>query len=54
MFELNVYLAFGEHEWLNLEALKQIPPAETERANAFVWNMPSKGLRQHEHWLCEF
>ena len=41
LFALNVNLAFGEHEWLKLALLKQIPP-EPETANEFVLNMPSK------------
>ena len=53
MFELNVNFAFGEHEWLNLEALKQIPPELQETPNAFVPNMPGKGLREHEQLSCE-
>ena len=52
MFELNVNVAFGEHEWLNLEALKQIP-AEPETRNEFVLNMPDNGMRKHKHLLCE-
>ena len=53
MFELNVNLAFGEHEWLNLEAFKQIPPESEKTPNAFVLNIPGKGLKEHEHLLCE-
>ena len=50
---MNEYLAFGEQEWLNLEAFKQIPPSSSETANAFVPKMPSKGVGKYEHVSCE-
>jgi hypothetical protein len=55
VFELNENLAFGEHEWLNREALKQIPPSSFATVNEFVPNMPTnlKELKKHEHWSCE-
>ena len=46
--------AFGEHEWLSLEAVKQIPESPSETLNELVPNMPSKGLPKHEQLLCEF
>lgn len=41
---LNKYRAFGEHEWLNLEAIKQIPELSSLRANEFVLYIPSAKL----------
>lgn len=35
--------AFGEHEWLNFEALSQIPASSPMMPNAFVPNMANKG-----------
>jgi hypothetical protein len=51
---LNEYFAFGEHEWLNLEALKKIPDSLSLISNAFVANIPNNGLGKHEHSVCEF
>ena len=41
--ELKSKHAFGEHEWLNLEAFKQIPESSSEIENVFVLNMPCNG-----------
>ena len=54
VFGLTENLAFGEQEWLNLEAFKQIPESSSETANEFVPNMPNMGLGKHEHVSCEF
>ncbi len=53
MLELNENLAFGEHEWFNLEALKQTPQSPLLILNAFVANIPNNGLGTHEHSVCE-
>ena len=53
MLELNENIAFGEHEWLNLEALKQIPESSSLISNAFVANISNNGLGKHEQYVCE-
>ena len=53
MLVLSVCLAFGEHKWLNLAAVKQIPISPSARANALVANVPSAGFSKHEHAVCE-